>query len=46
MFVMILGKATRVMVDDDENILTNIREWGIMGKLPEYEVSLHLKTVK
>ena len=37
MIVIILGEATRVMVEDDGKILRNIKEWGIMEKLPGYE---------
>ena len=37
MFVIILGEATRVTMEDDGKILRHIREWGIMGKLPGYE---------
>ena len=37
MFVIILGEATRVTIEYDGRILANIREWGIMDKLPEYD---------
>ena len=37
MFVIILGEATHVTMEDDGRILSNIRKWGIMDKLLEYE---------
>ena len=37
MFIIILGEGTRVTMEDDGQILANIRGWSIMDKLPTYE---------
>ena len=36
MFIIILDEGTRVTIEDDGQILSNIRGWG-MAKLPKYE---------
>ena len=38
MFIIILGEGTRVTMEDGGKILSNIRKWGIMAKLPEYDM--------
>ena len=37
MFIIILGEGTCVKMEDDGQILANIRGWSIMDKLPKYE---------
>ena len=33
MFIIILGEGTRVTMEDDGQILANIRGWGIMERV-------------
>ena len=35
MFIIILGEGTRITMEDDGQILANIRGWAIMNKLQE-----------
>ena len=37
MFIIILDEGIRVKMEDDGQILANIRGWSIMAKLPKYE---------